>query len=172
MQASPSTLCRRGPLGRAPRAVLLAVAAALAACSEPDRSARIVRDPELRNAAVSLYPAADSTRPPRALIVFFGNDIGFWRPHRQLASSLADAQYAVAGLDIRVLSATAPSPRTSSAWSNGLGTSFEAIQSRSSSPATHSAPSSRSGSRLIRVFLESPACSRLPRVLAVICAYR
>lgn len=108
MQASSSTLGRRGPLGQAPRALVLATAAALAACGEPDRSTRIVRDPELRSAPVTLYPAVDSTRPPRAVIVFFGNDIGFWRPHRQLASSLANAQYGVAGLDIRVLLSSLP----------------------------------------------------------------
>ena len=108
MQASSSTLGRRGALGRTPRASLVVLAAALAACSEPDRSARVVRDPELRGERVSLYPAVDSARAPRAVIIFFGNDIGFWRPHRQLATSLADAQYAVAGLDIRPLLSSLP----------------------------------------------------------------
>jgi pimeloyl-ACP methyl ester carboxylesterase len=50
-----------------------------------------------------LYAAADTTRPPRAVVFFFGNDIGFWKPHRQLAASLARSQYAVAGFDMRPL---------------------------------------------------------------------
>ena len=92
--------------------VLLATAGAVAldACATPDRPTRAARDPELRTEPVSLYAAADSTRPPRAVIIFFGNDIGFWRPHRQLAAALADAQYAVAGVDIRPLLAALPEP--------------------------------------------------------------
>jgi len=46
--------------------------------------------------------------PPRAVVFFFGNDIGFWQPHRQLASSLASSQLAVAGFDMRSLLRSLP----------------------------------------------------------------
>jgi pimeloyl-ACP methyl ester carboxylesterase len=80
-----------------------AAAIALSGCVHDDAPTHVPRDPALRNAPVFLYDVGDVTRPTRAVIVFFGNDIGFWRPHRQLAASLARSQYAVAGLDIRPL---------------------------------------------------------------------
>lgn len=80
-----------------------AISVALAACAGNDSPTRIARDPALRGERVFLYQAADTTRPPRAVIFFFGNDIGFWLPHRQLAGSLARSQYAVAGFDMRPL---------------------------------------------------------------------
>jgi pimeloyl-ACP methyl ester carboxylesterase len=86
------------------------VAAALAGCEGNDSPTRITRDPGLRG-QVFLYEAEDSTHPPRAVIFFFGNDIGFWRPHRQLAASLARSQYAVAGFDMRALLARLPDQR-------------------------------------------------------------
>ena len=85
----------------------LVVAIALAGCEGNDSPTRITRDPGLRG-RVFLYAAADSTRPPRAVVFFFGNDIGFWRPHRQLAALLARSQYAVAGFDMRSLLARLP----------------------------------------------------------------
>src|SRR5262245_1825774 len=80
-----------------------AIAVALAACSSGDAPTRVARDPSLRNQPVFLYAPSDSTRPPRAVVFFFGNDVGFWQPHRQLAASLARSQYAVAGFDMRAL---------------------------------------------------------------------
>jgi len=80
-----------------------AIAVVLAACSSRDEPTRVARDPWLRDEPVFLYAAADSTRPPRAVVFFFGNDVGFWQPHRQLAASLARSQYAVAGFDMRAL---------------------------------------------------------------------
>jgi pimeloyl-ACP methyl ester carboxylesterase len=65
----------------------------------------------LRNQPVFLYGPADTTRPPRAVVFFFGNDIGFWKPHRQLATALAESQYAVAGFDMRSLLHALPAPR-------------------------------------------------------------
>jgi pimeloyl-ACP methyl ester carboxylesterase len=79
------------------------VAVVLAACAPEGRPTRITVDPVLRHEPVFLYGATDTTRLPRAVVFFFGNDIGFWRPHRQLAASLAAAQYAVAGFDMRPL---------------------------------------------------------------------
>ena len=61
--------------------------------------------PELRGAPLYLYPAygdaPDPTRPPRAYVFFFGNDVGFWRAHERLAGLLRAKGYAVAGLDVR-----------------------------------------------------------------------
>jgi pimeloyl-ACP methyl ester carboxylesterase len=85
----------------------IVIAIALVGCEGNDSPTRITRDPNLRG-QVFLYSAADSTRPPRAVIFFFGNDIGFWRPHRALAASLARSQYAVAGFDMRSLLARLP----------------------------------------------------------------
>ena len=59
------------------------------------------RDSLLAHAGVLLYPAADSVRPPRAMLVFFGNDIGFWAPHRALAWKLSRENIAVVGVDLR-----------------------------------------------------------------------
>lgn len=81
----------------------IAIWAALGGCQGNDPPTRIARDPSLRGEPVFLYEAADTTRAPRAVIFFFGNDIGFWRPHRQLAASLARSQFAVAGFDMRPL---------------------------------------------------------------------
>ena len=94
---------------------------ALAACAG-ERPTRVALDPQLRREPVLLYAAADTTRPPRAVVFFFGNDIGFWRPHRQLASSLARSQYAVAGFDMRSLLHALPSgtPARDSAFSAAI----------------------------------------------------
>ena len=95
-----------GQFGRCVTA--FATAIGLGACSVSNRPTVVARDAVLRSQPVYLYAAADSTRPPRALVFFFGNDIGFWRPHRKLASVLAGSQYAVAGFDIRPLLGSLP----------------------------------------------------------------
>ena len=95
-----------GQIGRTTLAVVVAVA--VAGCGGAERPTRVARDPMLRAQPVFLYAAADTTRPPRALIFFFGNDIGFWKPHRQLAASLARSQLAVAGFDMRPLLRSLP----------------------------------------------------------------
>lgn len=91
---------------------------AASGCGGGDRPTWAARDPLLRAQPVFLYGAADTTRPPRAMIFFFGNDIGFWHPHRQLAASLAQSQYAVAGFDMRPLLRSLPdrSPTRDSAF--------------------------------------------------------
>lgn len=83
------------------RTLALVGSTLLAACAHGDRPTHIARDLSLRALPLFLYTAADSTRPPRAVIFFFGNDIGFWKPHRQLAVSLGQAQFAVAGFDMK-----------------------------------------------------------------------
>ena len=77
------------------------------------RSARAtpyaVRDSTLRRPYLYFYPARiDSTERPQALIVFLGNDVGFWEPHQQLAERLAAARYTVVGVDIVAYLATLP----------------------------------------------------------------
>ncbi|MFN8668490.1 MAG: hypothetical protein U0164_15030 [Gemmatimonadaceae bacterium] len=92
-------------LGRRARREALATATACAAgvavgCNSP-HPGLVPHDALLRDAPVTLYPAADRTKPPRAIIFFFGNDVGFWQPHQALAWSLRGEQFAVAGFDMR-----------------------------------------------------------------------
>ena len=102
---SSSTLGMRGALARA---LALFAIAIVAACSADGSNTRAPRSPWLRTESVLLYPARDSLRPPRAVVFFFGNDIGFWQPHRQLAAALAADQYAVVGFDMRPLLRSLP----------------------------------------------------------------
>lgn len=105
----PAPPVRRPP--RAGYARLVAASALLAGCALPalvlPRARAPFRPaaPALRGAPLYLYPAygpaPDSARPPRALVVFFGNDVGFWRAHERLAELLSAHGYAVAGLDVR-----------------------------------------------------------------------
>jgi acetyl esterase/lipase len=67
----------------------------------------VPHDPVLRGLPLLFYPAVGS-RPPRAVIFFYGNDVGFWQPHRTLARHLAMGGYSVVGLDIRAFFATLP----------------------------------------------------------------
>ncbi len=59
---------------------------------------------------------------PKALIIFMGNDVGFWEPHQELAARLANAGYAVAGLDIREYLSHLPSgePRRDSVFRDSI----------------------------------------------------
>ena len=102
--------------------VFAASASAWVTChvDEP-RPNHVVRDPVLARMRVTMYTPAGT--PPRALVVFFGNDVGFWRPHQQLAADLADDGYAVVGVDIRPLFASLPdrSPQRDSACAETIG---------------------------------------------------
>lgn len=60
------------------------------------------RDPWLRAQPVTLYPA-QHREATRLLLVLFGNDVGFWAPHRALAWHLSRRDVAVAGVDLRPL---------------------------------------------------------------------
>lgn len=80
-----------GKIGRTTFAVVVAVA--VTGCVGGESPTRVARDPVLRAQPVFLYGAADTTRPPRAVIFFFGDDIGFWKPHRQLAALLARSRH-------------------------------------------------------------------------------
>ena len=57
--------------------------------------------PALRSAPLYFYPAAGAGRAPRAVVFFFGNDVGFWRAHQRLAERLAAHGYTVVGFDVR-----------------------------------------------------------------------
>lgn len=76
-------------------------------CRAGPSATYVPRDHSLRRADLLFYvPLA--ARPPRALLIFLGNDVGFWQPHQELASRLAGAGYAVVGLDIRAYLARLP----------------------------------------------------------------
>lgn len=83
---------------------------------------RTPKDPALLGLPVYMYPAADSAHPPKAVVFFFGNDVGFWGPHRDLSAALARQQFAVAGFDFRgVLSALPDSGcEREEAWSERI----------------------------------------------------
>lgn len=78
----------------------LSCSVAFAGCRSGPRGAVDVGDPRLQRRDVFVYPAASSA-PARALIFFFGNDVGFWKPHRRLAARLSHSGYDFVGLDIR-----------------------------------------------------------------------
>ncbi len=66
------------------------------------------RTASLRGAEITVYAPAAGYPSPRAIIVFFGNDVGFWAPHRRLAFGLSRDGYAVVGVDIRPILADLP----------------------------------------------------------------
>ena len=90
---------------------VVAAAALLAGCGVPAlvvphaRTALHPTAPGLRRAPLYFYPArttaGDTARSPRALVFFFGNDVGFWRAHQRLAELLSAHGYAVVGFDVR-----------------------------------------------------------------------
>ena len=86
----------------------VALAGAIRLLFPPAVSRYEPRDPVLRSLPLYVYPAADASRPPRALVIFFGNDVGFWRPHQRLAERLASAQYTVVGVDLLPIFARLP----------------------------------------------------------------
>src|ERR1700720_564907 len=90
--------------------------AATTSCSSR-RPPYVAHDPELRRMPVYFYPASTAA-PARAVIFFFGNDMGFWTPHRDLADYLSGQGYSVVGFDMRTLLAQLPeaSPQRDSAF--------------------------------------------------------
>ena len=77
-------MTRRRRIIVAAAAVVVTVAAWIAfrAATNGPRSTYVPRDPALREAMYHFYPAEGT---PRAIVVFFGNDVGFWKPHEELA---------------------------------------------------------------------------------------
>lgn len=90
-------------------AILAAVAVVGTGCSAP-RPPYVPRNAELRKLPVYFYPSR-VPGPPRAVIFFFGNDVGFWTPHQDLAEYLSGLGYSVVGFDMRGLLGSLPDPR-------------------------------------------------------------
>jgi pimeloyl-ACP methyl ester carboxylesterase len=86
---------------------MLAVSVTLA-CRAGPAATYVPRDVALRRSSLLFYVPPRTEEPLRALIIFLGNDVGFWQPHQELASRLAAAHFAVVGLDIREYLAKLP----------------------------------------------------------------
>src|SRR5882762_5782730 len=71
------------------------------ACRAGPPPTYVARNPLLRRSSLLFYLPASTGRAPRALVLFLGNDVGFWEPPQHLAAGLSGAGYAVVGLDIR-----------------------------------------------------------------------
>jgi pimeloyl-ACP methyl ester carboxylesterase len=84
---------------------VLALAATISCSSR--RPPYIPDNPELRQLPVYFYPAGP-TGTAKAVIFFFGNDVGFWTPHRDLADYLSTQGYSVVGFDMRTFLAGLP----------------------------------------------------------------
>jgi pimeloyl-ACP methyl ester carboxylesterase len=67
----------------------------------------VPRDAALRALPLYFYPVADGRRA-LAFVFLFGNDVGFWKPHRELAAATARQGYDVVGFDLKPLFATLP----------------------------------------------------------------
>ena len=83
---------------------VLALAATISCSSS--RAPYIPHNPELRRLPVYFYPAGPAAA--RAVVFFFGNDVGFWTPHRDLAEYLSGQGYSVVGFDMRTFLAELP----------------------------------------------------------------
>lgn len=100
---------RRSP-HRMLRALLTSVAVgafvSLGACSSGPQTTYVPRDPGLRDQPLYFYPVREA--PARAFIFFLGNDVGFWKPHQELAWRLSKEGYDVVGIDIKKYLARLP----------------------------------------------------------------
>lgn len=121
---------------RATRAWGPALVAALAALTAADcfheaRAPYAARSAVLRALPLYFYPSRDTTAPPRAVVFFFGNDVGFWEPHQQLAERLASDRVAVIGFDMKALLASLPEgppARRDSAFADSITTLIAAAR--------------------------------------------
>jgi len=78
----------------------------VAGCESGPTVPYVARDATLRGEPLLFYPPR--TRPARAFVFFLGNDVGFWKPHEELAWRLAENGYAVVGLDVKEYLARLP----------------------------------------------------------------
>jgi len=103
------------------RVTLAAMLLTLAACESGPTVPYVPRDASLRQEPLLFYPAR--TTHPRAFVFFLGNDVGFWKPHEELAWRLAENGYSVAGLDVRQYLARMPEaePARDSAFAASIG---------------------------------------------------
>lgn len=88
--------------------VVLAVILLVAESLPPARPDYVPADPALRRPWLYLYAPRSLRDPPRALVIFFGNDVGFWAAHQTLAADLASRDYAVVGVDVKPLIESLP----------------------------------------------------------------
>ncbi len=87
---------------------IAAVVVTLGAVACPSAKPKYVaRDPVLRTLPIYLYPASGT---PKAVVVFFGNDVGFWDAHDRLARRFASSGYSVIGLDVKAYVDRLPEP--------------------------------------------------------------
>ena len=83
----------------------------------PARSDYTPRDPTLRQQWLYFYVPHNQRDSVRALVVFFGNDVGFWSAHERLAGDLAAHGYVVVGVNVKPLVKSLPTGETSAAAS-------------------------------------------------------
>src|SRR5512133_3794180 len=102
-RAANGTLAARSAAGWRLRLVVVAAIAAISVSlgCRPAVSSYRPHDPMLRTLPLYFYPSTDHDRAPRAVVFFFGNDVGFWEAHQQLAERLADDDYSVVGFDVK-----------------------------------------------------------------------
>lgn len=109
---STVTLCHSCSMGRISRAISIARVArssfllgimgvgclVCVACPKA-KPPYVARDPALRKLPLYFYPSEQPKA--RAALIFFGNDVGFWAAHDELAKRLSAAGYTVIGLDVK-----------------------------------------------------------------------
>lgn len=116
----------RAALGRR---VLCCALLAVASCRAGPQPTYVARNPLLRRPSLLFYLPAAPVKP-KALILFLGNDVGFWEPHQNLAARLAGGGYAVVGLDIRDYLSHLPSgePQRDAAFADSIVPLIAAIR--------------------------------------------
>lgn len=94
--------------------VLIAAGVALwlARSLPPAHSNYLPHDPALRQQGLYFFVPERGQPPARVLVLFLGNDIGFWAAHEELAADLAAHGYAVVGYDVRPLIDSLPGAST------------------------------------------------------------
>ncbi|MDQ2890074.1 MAG: hypothetical protein M3R65_05905 [Gemmatimonadota bacterium] len=95
MSAATIVPARLGVRARAAAVLLLACSALGCPSATPTY---VPKDASLRALPLYFYPASGA---PRAVIVFFGNDVGFWKAHDELARRFAAHGYDVIGVDVK-----------------------------------------------------------------------
>jgi len=79
--------------------VVIALTVGLASCGSANPT-YVPHDRALRELPLYFYPSTTSDAP-KAVLFFFGNDVGFWESHERLALRLADRGYDVIGFDVK-----------------------------------------------------------------------
>ena len=92
-----------GVLAGGALAVYVAVTALTPMLLPPAHSDYVPRDPALRSRSLYFYVPHGTEPRARVLVFFFGNDVGFWAAHQQLAADLASHGYDVVGYDVKPL---------------------------------------------------------------------